>query len=71
MGSQSAYGGVTTMSGATTIGSSVPKDATPVDRLQAQLEWLCTKGGGILFEYLKYAMLLHLCPSCVGFQTKE
>lgn len=59
------------MGAATTFGSGVAKDATPVDRLQAQLEWLCTKGGGTLFEYLKCTTqsLNFLCSvsnECVG-----
>ena len=42
------------MSGATTIGSGVGKNAAPLERLQAQLEWLCRKGGARVFEFLKY-----------------
>lgn len=49
----SGYGGLTTMSGATAMGSGVGKDAAPLERLQAQLDWLCRKGGGRVFEFLK------------------
>lgn len=41
------------MSAMTTVGSGVPKDAAPVERLHAQLEWLCVKGNGTLFDFLR------------------
>ena len=50
---QSGYAGLTTMSAATTIGGSIARDAAPVERLQAQMEWLCVKSGGRLFDYLR------------------